>query len=90
MPFEVSVHPSIARQGARLSAAERRRLYEAIASLAEAPHPRGSRVKRLQTKEALLRLRVGDWRLPFRIKGNVVEVLALIHRSELERWLRSR
>jgi mRNA-degrading endonuclease RelE of RelBE toxin-antitoxin system len=53
-------------------------------------------VKRVKTirgvGESVLRMRVGDYRVLFdAIEGDrVVLVLAIVHRSELERWIRSR
>jgi mRNA interferase RelE/StbE len=53
----------------------------------------GKAVKTIQgTSDAFHRLRVGDHRVMYDvIEGDrVVLVLGIVHRSELERWLRSR
>ncbi len=43
-------------------------------------------------KDSVQRLRVGDYRLMFDVieEDRVVLVLGIVHRDDLERWLRSR
>lgn len=86
--FSVYVDPQVEKAGQRLDKPIRRRIRDAIGALAENPYPRGSTVKRLRSEEELYRLKVGDWRLPFRIVGDRVEVLDLVHRSEFDTWMR--
>jgi hypothetical protein len=45
--------------------------------------------KRLRADVSLLATRVGDHRLLFRVRPNALEVVALVHRRELQRWLDS-
>lgn len=66
------------------------RILKKIAELERDPSPRGDTVKRVQgSRKPLCRLRAGDWRAVFRLDGRTVVVLRVIHRSELERALRS-
>jgi mRNA-degrading endonuclease RelE of RelBE toxin-antitoxin system len=54
------------------------------------PLPPGKRVKRLQTpRGALYRLRVGDWRIVYELSGSFIDVLGIVSRAELERFLKS-
>ncbi len=53
----------------------------------------GKRVKTIRSaKDSVQRLRVGDYRLMFDVieEDRVVLVLGIVHRDDLERWLRSR
>ena len=57
--------------------------------LEQAPLPRGDAIKRLAgIRPSLYRLRTGDYRTLYRIEDEQVLVLAVVHRSELERRLR--
>ena len=48
-----------------------------------------SRIKKLHhLKTALYRLRVGDYRVYYRIKFREVIVLAILNKKDSERWLR--
>ena len=48
-----------------------------------------TRIKRLTgIVPPLYRLRVGDYRAYYRIAGDTVVVLAVLHKKESERWLR--
>jgi mRNA-degrading endonuclease RelE of RelBE toxin-antitoxin system len=61
--------------------------------MAEPDRVRGKRVKTLKgVSESFYRLRVGDHRVMFDVieEDRVVLVLGIVHRGELERWLRAR
>ena len=65
------------------------RIVKKLHELEENPFSRGDTVKRLQGFETpTYRLRIGDYRAIYRIRGAVVVVLRIIHRSELDRALR--
>ncbi|MQA13348.1 MAG: type II toxin-antitoxin system RelE/ParE family toxin [Pseudonocardiaceae bacterium] len=66
----------------RREAALRRRLQAAIDRLAEEPRPAG--VVALRSRPGHLRLRVGDWRVVYRVEDDtlVVIVVDLGHRRE--------
>ena len=64
------------------------RISKKLRELEENPFPRGDTVKQLQGFETpTYRLRIGDYRAIYRIRGAVVAVLRIIHRSELDRAL---
>jgi mRNA-degrading endonuclease RelE of RelBE toxin-antitoxin system len=55
------------------------------------PRPPGKLVKAIQgTKDEFLRMRVGDYRIMYEVveAGRVVLILGIIHRKDLEQWLR--
>jgi mRNA-degrading endonuclease RelE of RelBE toxin-antitoxin system len=75
----------------------RPRLREALEGLAEqaAAGKRigGKKVKTIRgASDSFHRLRVGDYRVMYDVihEDRVVLVLAIVHRSDLERWLRNR
>ena len=66
-------------------------MERAIDSLATEPRPSGKLVKAIQgTKDAFLRYRVGDYRILYEVidRDQVVLILGILHRSDLEDWLR--
>ena len=51
--------------------------------------PVKTRLKRMNGfKPTLYRLRVGDYRVYYRIKEQCVVILGVLHKKETERWLR--
>jgi mRNA-degrading endonuclease RelE of RelBE toxin-antitoxin system len=61
--------------------------------LAEPKRIHGKRVKTIRgAADSFHRLRVGDYRVMFDVinEDRVVLVLGIVHRGDLERWLRSR
>ena len=87
--FEITITHPAARDLRRIAPEVRLRILRSIRSLEEAPLPRGSAIKRIAgVRPSLYRLRTGDYRTLYRIEGQGILVLAVIHRSELERRLR--
>jgi mRNA-degrading endonuclease RelE of RelBE toxin-antitoxin system len=61
--------------------------------VAEPDRVRGKRVKTIKgVSESFFRLRAGDHRVIFDVidEDRVVLVLGIVHRGDLERWLRAR
>jgi mRNA-degrading endonuclease RelE of RelBE toxin-antitoxin system len=53
----------------------------------------GKKVRTIQgAADSFHRLRVGDYRIMYdlEVEDRVLHVLGIVHRSDLERWLRSR
>jgi len=66
-------------------------MERAIEALSDEPRPKSKLVKAIQgTKDAFLRYRVGDHRILYDIvdADRTVLILAIVHRSDLEEWLR--
>jgi mRNA interferase RelE/StbE len=68
---------------AKLDKPVRRRLQAAIDGLANDPRPVG--VVAMKSQSGYLRLRVGDWRVIYRVEDDrlVIVVVALGHRREI-------
>lgn len=90
--MKVTVTPSAAAEVRSLPPPTKARLKKAI--LAIATDPKGQKrlldVKRLRTirmESPVYRLRVGDWRIVYRLRGQVAEVVRVFHRSEGYGWM---
>jgi len=91
--FRVELARSAARAFERARRPERRRLERAIDALARNPRQPGKLVKAIQgTKDQFLRMRVGDYRIMYEVvdADRVVLILGIVHRRDLEEWLRQR
>ena len=91
MTFRVELARSAARSFERAPRPERKRLERAIDALAVNPRPPGKLVKAIQgTNDDFLRMRVGDYRIMYEVvdSARVVLILGIIHRKDLEQWLR--
>ena len=75
---------SAAKEFDALEAAVRARVERALDQLALNPLNLRNQIKRLKGYPAL-RLRVGDWRIIFRFRGDEIIVLAIGHRREAYR-----
>ena len=74
----------------RLDTSQQRRVLQALNELERDPLPSGKRVKRLQaSRRALYRLRVGNLRIIYELTPDSVDVLGIVPRDELDRFLRS-
>lgn len=95
-PYEVRVSPAAARQLRKLDADSRKRVEKALireGERARSGKRRGKAVKAIRGRgDAFVRLRVGDLRVMFDLSDDehVLLVLGVVHRRDLERWLRGR
>lgn len=93
MKRRLRLHPELAARPLReLSPATKRAMRDALRRLSEDPTGAESRleVRELQVKAAgdpVFRLRVGDWRAVYRVRGAEVQVLKIFHRREDYGWL---
>ena len=88
MAYRLKVEQRAFKQLQKLQQPHRRRVTEAILALEEDPFPPGKKWKRLEDAGGLVRLRVGDYRVLYEVLDDEVHVLLVIHRRDLERWLR--
>lgn len=91
MNWRVELARSAARTFERASRKEQARLEREIDGLAQNPRPAGKLVKAIQgAHDEFLRLRVGDHRIMYEVfdADRVVLIHAIIHRKDLEAWLR--
>lgn len=93
MIWRIELARSAARAFERAPRQERKRLERAIDGLSRNPRPPGKLVKAIQgPHDDFLRLRVGDHRIMYEVidSGRVILIHAIIHRKDLEAWLRQR
>lgn len=84
-PYSIELRPSAARELVNLPRDVQRRLARVIDGLEMNPRPAGA--KMLEGPGRLLRVRVGDYRLVYRVddSARVVEVIRAAHRSAVYR-----
>lgn len=80
--YRIELRPAAVRALRKLDPSIRPRVQGAIALLAEDPRPPGAR--KLQGREGL-RVRVGDYRIIYTVKDDVlvVVVVTLVHRRDV-------
>ena len=85
MPYRVEFTPKAERQLGRLPPQAQDRLLPHIRSLADEPRPSGAR--KLTAPTDLYRIRVGDYRVVYEIRDQVLLVLVVLvgHRREVYR-----
>jgi len=96
-PFDVHFAPAAARTFRKLAAPVRVRIRNAIerlaADVASPGRVGGKAVKTIQgAGDSFHRLRVGEHRVMYDVvsEDRVLLVLGIVHRGDLERWLRNR
>jgi len=87
--YQVVVEDGAARAIRKLSRDVQRQLVAKLERLGENPRPAGS--KKIEGAEDLHRIRVGDYRVVYRIEDRVLLVLVVrvAHRSDVYRRLRA-
>lgn len=83
MPFELRYHPDVKSSDIPLLDAKMRiRIKNAIETrLSTAPHQYGEPLRK--TLHGYWKLRVGDYRVVFKIVDNEVRILGIIHRKKV-------
>ncbi|GBD98855.1 plasmid stabilization system protein [bacterium BMS3Abin07] len=83
MPFELKYHPDVKGIDiSSLNARLKKRIRNAIENrLMTAPHQYGEPLRK--TLKGYWKLRVGDYRVVFKIMGNEVWILGIIHRKKV-------
>ena len=83
MPFELRYHPDVKSNDIPLLDAKMRiRIKNAIETrLSTAPHQYGEPLRK--TLHGYCKLRVGDYRVVFKIADNEVRILGIIHRKKV-------
>lgn len=87
MPYAVSFTASAAATFSKLPTDAQRRIAAKVDALILAPRPPGA--EKLQGEEALYRVRVGDYRIVYRVDDGrlLVLVVRVAHRSDVYRQL---
>ncbi|GBE34340.1 plasmid stabilization system protein [bacterium BMS3Bbin06] len=83
MPFELKYHPDVKEIDIpSLNAGLKKRIRNAIETrFITAPHQCGEPLRK--TLKGYWKLRVGDYRVVFKIKGNEIWILGIIHRKKV-------
>ncbi len=95
-PYDVQLAPAAVRAFLKLTAIDRGRIRQALEALAGTATRKGRGGKAIKTirgtGDRFHRLRVGDFRIMYDLvaEDRVVLVLGIVHRSDLDRWLRNR
>jgi len=96
-PFDVQLAPAAAKTFRKLTPEARGRIRRSLEKLAVAAEtPGGRRAKSVKTiqgvDDSFHRLRVGDYRVLYDLitEDRVLLVLGIVHRGDLEHWLRNR
>ncbi len=90
MPFSVIYHPEVKDNDIpKLNADVRERIRKAIESrLMVAPHDYGEPLRK--TLKGYWKLRVGDYRVVFRVNGEEILILGICHRKEVYQMMEKR
>ena len=88
--YRVEFERAASRALKRLDEPVRRRVFRAVAALAEDPRPAGAEV--LSAPERLYRIRIGDYRVIYAIEDDrlLVLVVQVGHRRDVYRKLQAR
>lgn len=82
MVFELAYHAEVQGDVARLDERLKKRIKTAIETrLTVAPHQYGEPLRK--TLKGYWKLRVGDYRVVFKISGNEVWILGIVHRKDV-------
>lgn len=85
MPYQVSILPAALRQLAKLPRIVQERIQRRIDALSADPRPRGT--KALAGRSGFYRLRVGNYRVIYKVRDEIltVSVVRVGHRREVYR-----
>jgi mRNA interferase RelE/StbE len=85
LAYRIEFTPRAERDFKSLDGSIRGRIKQRIDSLAENPFPSG--IKKIQGETELYRLRVGDYRILYQVKGKILLVLiiGIGHRRDIYR-----
>lgn len=83
MPYEIRYHPDVKSTDIpSLNKTMKHRIKTAIESrLMSAPHQYGEPLRK--TLKGYWKLRIGDYRIVFKIQDNTVLILGIIHRKDI-------
>ena len=85
MPYQITLIPAAEKQLEKLAKQLQKRVVTKLSGLAQNPRPPDA--KALQAMEGLLRVRVGEYRIVYRIVDDPAEVMVvrIAHRSDVYR-----
>lgn len=75
LSWKIKIHRKAKKTLDRLHGKELKRLRQAINALAENPYPKGT--KKMVSYKNLYRIRVGDWRIVYKVENGKLMILIL-------------
>ena len=83
--YEIEIAPAAERALKKISADIRNRIFKSLLTLRNDPRPHG--VKKLSGEDDLYRIRIGDYRIVYQIRDNVLVIVVVNvgHRREIYR-----
>jgi mRNA interferase RelE/StbE len=89
LAYRIQFTPRAERDFKSLDGSIRGRIARRIDSLGETPYPQG--IKKIEGEDELYRLRVGDYRILYQVKGKILLVLivGIGHRRDIYRRIGS-
>ena len=88
--YEVKALPNAKKELLEIEPFQRLQILNSLKVLEESPLPKGKGSIRMLKgfRPPLFRLRSGDYRIVYRIKGAAVEIMSVVNRKELERKIK--
>jgi len=88
--YRLIIPKRVFKQFKNLERPLQKRVKESILALRDNPFPPGKKIKRIKRgRDEFWRLRVGNLRVMYEVRGDEVRILGIVHRKDLEKWLRS-
>jgi mRNA interferase RelE/StbE len=84
--FSVQVKASVAKKIEKLSSPIKGRILKSLKGLEANPFPKGKQIKPFVGRDKTYRLRVGDYRIIIKVENQIITVLDLFHRKDLDRF----
>lgn len=91
MKYKLVIPKSVHKQIEKLNPTVRNKIINAILALENGPFPKGKKIKHLKgLEDEFVRLRVGDYRVLYEVVGENISILGVVHRKDLDRWVKKR
>ena len=84
--FKVEIKKTVARKLKKLPRETLKKVVLALKELEEDPFPKGKKVKPFVGRPKTYRLRVGDYRIIYKLESETIIVLELFHRKDLTKF----
>jgi len=83
--FRVELKETAARKLRKLPTKVSEKIVAALQELQSHPFPKGKKVKPFVGRPKTYRLRVGDYRIIYKVEEEIIFVLELLHRRDLKK-----
>lgn len=87
--YKLYIPKRVFKQLSSIDSINRNHIRDEILKLRNDPYPAGKKVKKLKGFDGeYIRLRVGDYRIMFEVGEEMINILGIVHRRDLERWIK--